>query len=45
MSSLIFVGQSVEISNQFIEDYKLVIDFVKWAKYKSPSQEGDLGGG
>ena len=27
-----FVGQSVEISNHFIEDYRLLLDFAKWGK-------------
>ena len=39
-----FVGQSIEISNPFLEDFKKVIAFVAYIN-KSPSQEGDLGGG
>jgi hypothetical protein len=43
-----FVAQSIEISNSFIRDYERVMEFAKRLsnrKYKSPSQEGDLGGG
>ena len=42
--NLFFVGQSIEISNPFLEDFKKVIAFVAYIN-KSPSQEGDLGGG
>ena len=41
---LSFVGQSIEISNPFIRDYERVIAFAAYIN-KSPSQEGDLGGG
>ena len=38
------VGYRIEISNSFLEDFKKVIAFVAYIN-KSPSQEGDLGGG